>query len=149
MKRTILLTFLFILLNIVASAQTDEPIYLKSGECITLYDTTDNSRTTHCTFPDLEAYYPAGEGAWANFLRRKLVYPRIARWRNIEGTVMLCFKVCKDSSIHELQVMSGPKQLQRNALNLIKKVPQWAPAIVRGRRVDSYVNLPVVFRFKS
>jgi periplasmic protein TonB len=149
MNRIIPLSLLLTLFTVVVNAQTEQPIHLKPGESITIYDSTDDSRATYCSMPDLEAYYPGGDGAWMSFLKRNLVYPKAAKRKKIEGTVLLCFKVGKDSSIHELEVISGPKELQQSALDLMKKIPKWAPAIVRGRRVESYVNQSIVFKCKD
>ena len=43
---------------------------------------------------------------------------------------------------------SVDKDLDAEALRVVKSMPQWIPGMQRGRKVKVLMNLPVAFRLK-
>ena len=116
-------------------------------EPIDLTDTTvDNDKIFELV--EVEAQFPGGEPAWAKFLQNNLVYPKKAKLKKIQGTVLLQFIVDKGGSVDDIEVLQGPKELRESAINVLKKMPTWKPAYQNGHPVTSYKKQPVVFRIK-
>jgi len=92
-----------------------------------------------------EAYFPGGQKAWLSFLQEHLEYPAKAKRKKIQGTVLVQFIVNKDGTLSYIQAVSGPKELQKAAMNVLKKSPNWIPASQNGYIVKSYKRQPVDF----
>lgn len=92
-----------------------------------------------------ESYFPGGERAWRIFLQENLEYPAKAKRKNIQGIVVVQFIVNTDGTISDIQAISGPEELQKAAINVIKKSPNWVPAFQYGKNVKSYKKQPVGF----
>ena len=60
------------------------------------------------------------------------------------------FVVEKDGSIGAATIVKGvDKDLDREALRVVKKMPRWQPGKNNGVAVRSYFNLPVVFKLQN
>lgn len=95
---------------------------------------------------DIQSTFPGGLPAWKNFLQRNLRYPQRAIDQRIEGTVLLKFIVCQDGTVCDIQAVSGPEELRETAINVLKKTPNWVPALQNGKVVKSYKKQPITFR---
>lgn len=97
-----------------------------------------------------DAEYPGGVARWLYFLNRNLRYPDSAVTHNIEGTVVILFKVSKDGIPSEFTVdMSADAYLDAEALRVLKKTTKWQPAIFGGVYTDSYKLQPIVFKLTA
>ena len=72
------------------------------------------------------------------------VYPTIAKTAHISGTVMLHAIISKDGTIEELDYVSGPPLLMRNAMDAVR---QWRynPTLLNGEPVEVDTTISVVF----
>ena len=95
---------------------------------------------------EIQSTFPGGLPAWKNFLQRNLRYPQRAIDQRIEGTVLLKFIVCQDGTVCDIQAVSGPEELRETAINVLKKTPNWVPALQNGKVVKSYKKQPITFR---
>jgi periplasmic protein TonB len=113
-----------------------------------IIDTTGSDGFDDKTFTQVEiqSIFPGGLPAWKDFLQRNLRYPQKAIDRRIEGTVIVQFIVCKDGSICDIEAISGPGELRETAVNVLKKTPNWVPALQNGKVVRSYKKQPIIFR---
>ncbi len=98
---------------------------------------------------EIESEYPGGPAAWQRYLNRNLRYPQDAIDNEIQGTVVVQFIVDKEGVVSEVQAISGPKELQDEAVRVIKKSGKWTPAVQNGRQVKSYKKQPIVFRLEA
>lgn len=81
------------------------------------------------------------------FLRDKLNYPSIARENGVEGTAVVSFIVEKDGSISEIKLKRDPGAgLGKEAIRVIKSMPNWVPGKQRGRPVRVRFTMPVKFK---
>jgi protein TonB len=73
-------------------------------------------------------------------------YPEIAKTAHISGTVVLHAIIDKDGSVRELQFVSGPPLLMRNAMDAVR---QWRyqPTLLNGDPVEVDTTISVVFTF--
>jgi protein TonB len=93
---------------------------------------------------EIPSEYPGGLAAWQRFLNRNL-RPN----DELEGTVEVQFIVDKDGNVSEVQALTGPEELRREAERVIKKSGKWTPAIQNGHQVKSLKKQPIIFRLEA
>lgn len=97
-----------------------------------------------------KAEFPGGEAAMYKWLGNNIRYPEAAQQNDIQGKVHVKFVVEKDGSIGAVTLVKGvDKDLDREALRVIKKMPKWQPGKNNGVPVRSYFSLPVTFRLQQ
>lgn len=94
-----------------------------------------------------QAEFPGGMPALMKWLSSNIRYPEAAQQNDIQGRVIVRFVVEKDGSIGQASVVKGvDKDLDREALRVVKKMPKWQSAKNNGVTVRSYFTLPVNFK---
>jgi periplasmic protein TonB len=86
-----------------------------------------------------------GQVQAASLIRQVMpVYPPIAKTAHVSGTVMLHAIIAKDGTVSDLQYLSGPPLLMRNAMDAVK---QWRykPTMLNGEPVEVDTTISVVF----
>lgn len=97
-----------------------------------------------------QAEFPGGNSALMKWLSNNVRYPEAAQQNDIQGRVIVKFVVEKDGSIGKAEILKGvDRDLDREALRAVKKMPRWQPGKNNGVAVRSYFNLPVVFRLQN
>lgn len=97
-----------------------------------------------------QAEFPGGQGALMKWLSNNIRYPEAAQQNDIQGRVIVKFVVEKDGSIGHATIVKGvDKDLDREALRVVNKMPKWQPGKNNGQPVRSYFNLPVTFRLQN
>ena len=71
-------------------------------------------------------------------------YPPIAKQAHISGTVILHAIIAKDGTVQELQLVSGPPLLVRNAMDAIK-LWRYQPYLLNGEPVEVETTISVIF----
>jgi periplasmic protein TonB len=128
-------------------AQTDPTKKILSANA----DTTaahDDANDKTFTKVEVESEFPGGARAWQQFLQQNLSYPKKAVKKNIQGEVMLQFIVGTDGTVSDIEAISGPEILRKEAVETMKKTPKWKPAFQNGRKVKAYKKQPIVFRLE-
>lgn len=96
---------------------------------------------------DKVAEFPGGLQGLMNFLSQNIKYPKSAVKNNIQGKVIVKFKVTKEGYVDSVKVVKGVDPvLDAEAVRVIKKMPRWTPGFHNGKVVNTYLNLPVTFR---
>ena len=81
------------------------------------------------------------------YLGNNINYPEMAKENGIQGKVFVQFVVWKDGSIRNVNVVKGThKLLDKEALRVINKMPNWKPGKQRGKNVNARFTLPIKFR---
>jgi protein TonB len=86
-----------------------------------------------------------GSVVQANLIRMvQPVYPPIAKTAHISGTIVLHAIISKDGAIEQLEYVSGPPLLMRNAMDAVR---QWRykPTLLNGEPVEVDTTVSVVF----
>jgi len=92
------------------------------------------------------AQFPGGDGKLLQYLKNNLQYPASAKQNNITGTVYVQFVIDKNGNIKDAKVVkSVSKELDEEALRLIKAMPKWIPGTKGGKATDVQYTLPVKF----
>jgi TonB family protein len=82
-----------------------------------------------------------------NRLMDKIVYPRLALERNIQGKVVIKFVVEKDGSIGDIKELSSPDPLlTEKTVRVLKSSPKWSPGTIDDKPVRVAYVLPIIFR---
>ena len=99
---------------------------------------------------EAEASFPGGTAALMKWLSNNLRYPESAQENEIQGRVIVRFVINKDGSIEQASVVKGvDKELDAEALRVVKMMPKWQPAKNGGIAVRCYFTLPVTFKLGS
>lgn len=128
---------------------------------INIDDLKENQRAGGTTVPPKEpevvdnaivevpASYPGGEAALLAFVAKNLVYPAIAQEQELQGTVVLRFRVETDGSVGAVKIeKSLSRECDKAAADVVKKLHRFVPAKQQGRPVPVWFRLPIRFRIQ-
>ena len=96
------------------------------------------------------AEFPGGQSALMKWLSNNIRYPDAAQQNGVQGRVVVKFVVEKDGSISQASVVKGvDKDLDAEALRVVKRMPKWQAGKNNGQAVRSYFTLPVTFKLQN
>lgn len=96
-----------------------------------------------------QAEYPGGAGSMFRYLAQNLIYPQMSIENGTQGRVIVRFMVRKDGSISEISIVrSVDPYIDKEAIRLVKSMPKWKPAQVKGKPVNCWYALPINFKFE-
>lgn len=96
-----------------------------------------------------KAEFTGGMMKQIEFMMQNLKYPKEAEKDGASGTVRVHFIVEKDGTLTDVKVPdSVHPALDAEGIRLVKAMPKWTPAKVKGKAVRSKMVLPVQFRLK-
>lgn len=113
------------------------------------YVSTPSSKVVE--FEAIDPHYiwqqPSFRGDLMTFMSATLIYPDSAKAHGIEGKCYLQFVVRKDGAVDSVQIIrsSGDKDLDNEALRVVKLMPPWTPGKKNGAPIDTRFTLPVKF----
>jgi TonB family protein len=85
-----------------------------------------------------------------NFIGRNIRYPIIAQENGIQGRVIVRFVVSSTGKVSDVQVLrSLDPSCDKEAVRVIKMLPEWIPGEQNGEKVAVYYTLPISFKLKS
>lgn len=97
-----------------------------------------------------QAEFPGGTQALMKWLSSNIRYPEAAQQNDVQGRVIVKFVVEKDGSVSQAQILKGvDKDLDKEALRVVNKMPKWQAGKNNGVSVRSYFTLPVQFRLQQ
>lgn len=101
------------------------------------------------TVCDVMPEFPGGQKALFEFFAKNIKYPAEAFEKKEEGRVYLTFVIEKDGSISNVKVARGVSpSLDAEAIRIIKSMPTWTPAKVKGKIVRVAYTAPITFKLK-
>lgn len=93
--------------------------------------------------------FPGGESAMKSYLNSNVKYPDVAQENGVQGRVIVESIIEKDGSMSDVKVIrSVDPSLDREALRVVKAMPKWTPAKLKGIPVRTKCTTPVVFRLQ-
>ena len=94
--------------------------------------------------------FPGGEAALKKYLKSHMNYPARAARNNIQGKVIVQFVVKRNGQIGVVNVVhSVDKDLDSEAVRLVKSMPKFIPGRQGGKAVDVLYTLPVTFSLED
>lgn len=98
---------------------------------------------------DEKPSFPGGESAMKSYLNSNVKYPDVAQENGVQGRVIVESIIEKDGSMSDVKVIrSVDPSLDREALRVVKAMPKWTPAKLKGIPVRTKCTTPVVFRLQ-
>jgi TonB family protein len=92
--------------------------------------------------------FPGGMKKMFEYIDKNLKYPILAQKYAIEGVVNVLVSVSKDGTSTLSLAEEIDPYLDVEAIRLVQSFPRWIPAEVSGKRVDSFISVPVIFKLK-
>jgi TonB family C-terminal domain len=94
--------------------------------------------------------FPGGEEELMKFIGNNLRYPTSASEMGIEGRVTIRFVVSKTGEVTNVEVIRGlDPACDKEAIRVVKMMPNWIPGRQNGRNVPVYFTLPVLYRLQK
>lgn len=96
---------------------------------------------------DSKPSFPGGNAAMKRFIMDNLDYPQQALQNGKSGVVKLKFVVAATGKIQDVDII-GPRLgygLEEAAMDVLRKMPLWNPAMSHGKKVPYYYTLPISF----
>lgn len=98
---------------------------------------------------DEKPSFPGGESAMKSYLNSNVKYADVAQENGVQGRVIVESIIEKDGSMSDVKVIrSVDPSLDREALRVVKAMPKWTPAKLKGIPVRTKCTTPVVFRLQ-
>ena len=98
---------------------------------------------------EIEAKFPGGDGKWRQYLERNCNAQVATDNGAPEGTytTVVQFVVDKEGNISDVKAMTNHGYgMEEEAVRVIKKGPNWTPAVQNGRQVKAYRKQPITFQ---
>lgn len=91
--------------------------------------------------------YPGGAVEFMKWLTKNLRYPKMAQVKKTEGKVIAHFYVEKDGRITGLKIVQSlSRECDREALRVLRMMPNWQPGVQNGQPCRTKVSIPIVFK---
>lgn len=120
------------------SLKYNELVNWKQENIYKIFDTVDE-----------EPSFPGGESAMKSYLNSNVNYPDVAQENGVQGRVIVESIIEKDGSMSNVKVIrSVDPSLDREAMRVVKAMPKWTPAKLKGIPVRTRCTTPVVFRLQ-
>ena len=88
-------------------------------------------------------------GSMLQFMMQNLKFPKEAEKAGASGTVRVHFIVEKDGTLTDVKVPdSVHPALDAEGIRMVKAMPKWQPAQLKGKAVRSKMMLAIPFRLK-
>lgn len=99
------------------------------------------------TTVDVMPQFPGGMSEVMKYIAKNLCYPKIAKENGIQGRVIVRFIVSASGKVENVKVLrSLDPYCDKEAIRLVKSMPNWIPGKEDGKAVSVYYTLPIVFR---
>ena len=90
--------------------------------------------------------FPGGDVGLMKYIQNNVKYPPIAKEYNITGKVYIQFIVDKTGSVTNVKVVRGvDKNLDAEAVRVVKSLPKYKPGKQRGQNVRVMFTIPINF----
>ncbi|MEN0004505.1 MAG: TonB family protein [Bacteroidota bacterium] len=148
--KNLIATFVFIAATfVVAQAQTSTPNFDQVTAAVTSTDRTPTTATTSPFGPTRMAEFPGGVEALKSYLKENTQYTDNALNQAIEGTVTVQFAVNADGTIGNATVKGAAnEELAKNAMQTVKAMPTWTPALQNGRAVKTKMAVTINYNMQ-
>ncbi len=94
--------------------------------------------------------YIGGEEKLMEYLSTNISYPNKAKEEMIEGIVYIAFIVNKDGSISDVKILKSlESSCDKEALRVVKDMPNWIPGKMKNKEVPVQYNLPIKFKISD
>ncbi len=90
--------------------------------------------------------FPGGDLGLMKYIQKNVKYPAIAKEYNITGKVYVSFIVDRKGSVTNVKIVRGvDKNLDAEAMRVVKSLPKYKPGKQRGKSVRVMFTIPINF----
>ena len=97
------------------------------------------------SYAEVMPEFPGGMPEMVKYLLENMIYPEEMKENGIEGRIFVQFVVTKTGSIQDITIARGIDGLNREAIRLVKQMPNWKPGINNGKVVNVKMVIPIRF----
>lgn len=111
------------------------------------YFDESGNRLSDTTNKDRSAEFRGGAAAWSKYMNKGLYFPQHLKFTEPgKAVVVIAFAINEEGKVADAYVETSlHPEMDKVALNVIRKSPQWHPAINHNRRVKTYLRQSVTF----
>jgi TonB family protein len=104
-------------------------------------------RTSGCTEDAVIPVFPGGEEKLVQYITDSIQYPFVAKRTKTQGKVYVRFLVDSLGKVSDVtSVRSIDYFLGKEALRVVKTLPDWTPGMKCGKKLNFYITMPVTFK---
>jgi protein TonB len=95
--------------------------------------------------------FPGGPQEMMKYIQKNIQYPQMAKEAGLSGKCFLKFVVNGNGNITDVQVLKGVpgcQECDREAIRVVKSMPNWKAGKQNGRSVPVFFNLPINFQLR-
>lgn len=95
--------------------------------------------------------FPGGMGELMKYIQKNIQYPQVEKEADVSGTCYVKFVVEPNGAISNVEIAKGVKGgpgLDKEAMRVVKSMPNWSIGKQNGRPVRVLMNLPIKFQLK-
>lgn len=141
--------YILLLIAIVATMRVcgkEKLSRIELAESVTEIDDEDTLFIEYEQMPQ----FLGGEVALMKFIADNLQYPEAAKAKKIQGFVVVKFVVTKTGEIGEVKIVrSKDLDLDKEAMRIVKSLPNFIPGKLNGEVVDMWYTLPITFKLQE
>jgi TonB family protein len=97
------------------------------------------------SYAEVMPEFPGGMPEMVKYLLENMIYPEEMKENGIEGRIFVQFVVTKTGSVENVTIARGIDGLNREAIRLVKQMPNWKPGINNGKEVNVKMIIPIRF----
>ncbi len=89
--------------------------------------------------------FTGGMPEMVKYLLENMIYPEEMKENGIEGRIFVQFVVTKTGNVEDVTIARGIDGLNREAIRLVKQMPNWKPGTNYGKQVNVKMVVPILF----
>ena len=97
------------------------------------------------SYAEVMPEFPGGMPEMVKYLLENMIYPEEMKENGIEGRIFVQFVVSKTGSVKDVTIARGIDGLNREAIRLVKQMPNWSPGKNNGKEVNVKMVIPIRF----
>ena len=97
------------------------------------------------SYAEVMPEFPGGMPEMLKYLLENMIYPEEMKENGIEGRIFVQFVVTKTGSVEDVTIARGIDGLNREAIRLVKQMPNWSPGKNNGKEVNVKMVIPIRF----
>ncbi|KPM31358.1 Ferric siderophore transport system, periplasmic binding protein TonB [Croceitalea dokdonensis DOKDO 023] len=143
--------------TVIESTETSQEEEVMEVEEVEMEEVEEDISVPFAVIEDVPVF-PGCEGAsnkkacfqeqMQKHIRKNFRYPEIAQEMGVQGRVSVVFVIQKDGSIGNIRMRGPDKNLEAEAMRIIKKLPKMTPGKQRGRPVKVPFSIPINFKLQ-
>ncbi len=97
---------------------------------------------------DQQPEFPGGMPALSTYIQENINYPEALKKSKTEGKVIVSFTVASTGGIEnvKVEVSSTHDAFDKEAMRLVKEMPNWKPGVKEGKKVAAEMKIPFAFK---